>query len=78
MTCSFYSRAAPFTAKRSPNFPFLIVGFRMTLSIGTKSKGQRILRLCVGATPPVQRVAMLAANYLITIKQVKKIFGIKE
>ena len=48
----------------------------MTLSIGTRSKGQMILRLCVRAIPPVQRVAMLAANCHITIKQVKKIWGI--
>ena len=50
----------------------IIVGFRMTLSIGTRSIGQMILRLCAGVIPPVLRVAIFAANFPITIKQVKK------
>ena len=45
---------------------------RMTLSTDTRSKGQRVLRLCVGVIPPVQRGVMLAASCPITIKQVKK------
>ena len=42
----------------------------MTLSTGTRSKGQRVLRRCVGMIPPVQMGVMLAANCPITIKQV--------